>query len=73
MEAPPLLWRVLLGWTAFCMLLLAAVLLPFFLFASPLEEMARRFLDTRPPTWQVALLLGGLLAGDVLLPVPSSR
>jgi uncharacterized membrane protein YdjX (TVP38/TMEM64 family) len=64
--------RGVLVWTAFVGLLVAAVLIPFFLFGPGLEEGARRFLEARPPTWQVALLLGGLLAGDVVLPVPSS-
>ncbi len=67
---PP--WRILLGWSCFCGLLLAGVLVPFFLFASPLEAVARGFLDTAPPPWQVSLLLAGLLAGDIFLPVPSS-
>jgi membrane protein DedA with SNARE-associated domain len=64
--------RALLGWAACAALLLALVLIPFFLFGAGLEETARRFLEARPPVWQVALLLGGLLAGDVVLPVPSS-
>ncbi len=65
-------WRALLGWTAFCGVLLAGVLVPFFLFGARLEEVAQRFLEARPAAWQVALVLGGLLAGDVFLPVPSS-
>jgi uncharacterized membrane protein YdjX (TVP38/TMEM64 family) len=64
--------RSVLGWTAFAGLLLALVLIPFFLFGGALEDVAHRFLEARPPLWQVALLLGGLLAGDVVLPVPSS-
>jgi uncharacterized membrane protein YdjX (TVP38/TMEM64 family) len=36
------------------------------------DAVAQRFLSARPPAWQVALVLGGLLAGDLLLPVPSS-
>jgi uncharacterized membrane protein YdjX (TVP38/TMEM64 family) len=64
--------RAVLGWTAFVGLLVALVLIPFFLFGAGLEESARRFLEARPPVWQVALLLGALLAGDVVLPVPSS-
>lgn len=64
--------RAVAGWGAFCALLLAGVLVPFALFGADLEAVAQRFLSARPPAWQVALLLGGLLAGDVLLPVPSS-
>ncbi|MDY7233045.1 VTT domain-containing protein [Hyalangium sp. s54d21] len=64
--------RVAVGWGAFGGLLLAAILIPFFLFGEALEEAARRFLEAHPPGWQAALLLGGLLAGDTVLPVPSS-
>lgn len=64
--------RAVLGWVAFIGLLLSLVLVSFFLFGAGLEETARGFLEKRPPVWQVALLLGGLLAGDVALPVPSS-
>jgi uncharacterized membrane protein YdjX (TVP38/TMEM64 family) len=64
--------RAIWGWVAFSGLLLALILIPFFLFGGALEGLAQRFLEARPPLWQVALLLGGLLAGDVVLPVPSS-
>jgi uncharacterized membrane protein YdjX (TVP38/TMEM64 family) len=64
--------RVVVGWAAFCILLLAAILIPFFLFGEELEDAARRFLETHPPGWQVVLMLGGLLASDIVLPVPSS-
>lgn len=60
------------GWVGFCGLVLAAILVPFFLFGEGLETAARRFLEARPPDWQLALVLGGLLAGDIVLPVPSS-
>lgn len=64
--------RVISGWMAFGGLLLAGVLVPFALFGAHLESAAQHVLAARPPSWQVALLLGGLLAGDVVLPVPSS-
>ena len=64
--------RAVWGWSAFAGLLLALVLIPFFLFGGTLEQLTHRFLEARPPEWQVAMLLGGLLAGDVALPVPSS-
>lgn len=64
--------RRVAGWVGFCGLLLAAILVPFFLFGESLEAAARRFLEARPPDWQVALVLSGLLAGDIVLPVPSS-
>ncbi|WP_223753971.1 VTT domain-containing protein [Myxococcus sp. RHSTA-1-4] len=64
--------RAVAGWAAFCGLLLAGVLVPFALFGAELDALAQGFLSAHPPAWQVALVLGGLLAGDVLLPVPSS-
>jgi uncharacterized membrane protein YdjX (TVP38/TMEM64 family) len=60
------------GWATFCALLLAFVLVPFALFGADLDAVTQRYLAARPPAWQVALVLGGLLAGDILLPVPSS-
>jgi uncharacterized membrane protein YdjX (TVP38/TMEM64 family) len=64
--------RAVAGWAAFCVLLLALVLVPFALFGADMDALAERFLAARPPSWQVAMVLGGLLAGDILLPVPSS-
>jgi uncharacterized membrane protein YdjX (TVP38/TMEM64 family) len=64
--------RRVVGWVGFCGLLLAAILVPFVLFGEGLEAAAHRFLEARPPDWRVALVLGGLLAGDIVLPVPSS-
>src|SRR5687767_3172819 len=64
--------RVAAGWAGFCGLLLAAILVPFFLFGEGLEVAARSFLEAHPPGWQVALALSSLLAGDIFLPVPSS-
>ena len=64
--------RRVVGWVGFCGLLLAAILVPFFLFGEGLEAAAHRFLEARPPDWEVALVLGGVLAGDLVLPVPSS-
>ncbi|WP_241759463.1 TVP38/TMEM64 family protein [Pyxidicoccus parkwayensis] len=64
--------RAIAGWVAFCVLLLALVLVPFALFGADVDAVAQRFLAARPPAWQVSLVLGGLLAGDIVLPVPSS-
>ncbi|WP_437659192.1 TVP38/TMEM64 family protein [Sorangium sp. So ce1182] len=60
------------GWAVFSGLLLAAILVPFFLFADRLEAAARGLLASPPSGAATALVLGGLLAGDVVLPVPSS-
>lgn len=64
--------RAWLGWVGFSGLLLAVILVPFFLFADRIEGMAREHLAAPPSGVGTALLLGGLLAGDVVLPVPSS-
>ncbi|MGK4002469.1 VTT domain-containing protein [Sorangium sp. So ce1036] len=64
--------RSWLGWAGFSGLLLAAILVPFFLFADRIEATAREHLAAPPSGVGTALLLGGLLAGDVVLPVPSS-
>ncbi|ABF89552.1 putative membrane protein [Myxococcus xanthus DK 1622] len=64
--------RAIMGWAAFSGLLLASILVPFAWFGDSLEAASGHFLATQPPSWQVALLLGGLLAGDAVLPVPSS-
>ncbi|WP_257462037.1 TVP38/TMEM64 family protein [Archangium lipolyticum] len=60
------------GWGVFCGLLLAAILVPFALFGDGLEAATRRLLADAPSPWRCALLLGGLLASDIVLPVPSS-
>lgn len=55
--------------------LFAAVLIPFLLFADTMESVAAWAVaqgDAQGSGWAGALLLGGLLAGDILLPVPSS-
>ncbi len=56
----------------FCGLLLAVILVPFALLGDGLEAATRRWLSEALSPWQHALLLGGLLAGDIVLPVPSS-
>ncbi|WP_437776984.1 TVP38/TMEM64 family protein [Sorangium sp. So ce1097] len=64
--------RTWTGWAGFSGLLLLGILVPFFLFADRLEAAARALLASPPPAAATALVLGGLLAGDVVLPVPSS-
>jgi len=61
------------GWLLLGALLLAFILLPFFLFGAQIETWTRAFLESaasRPLL--IAMVLGGLLATDILLPVPSS-
>ncbi len=61
----------LLRWTVVAVLVLCFILLPFALFEEQITAWASAQLS-RPPTLLLALLVGGLLASDVLLPVPSS-
>jgi uncharacterized membrane protein YdjX (TVP38/TMEM64 family) len=61
----------LLRWTVVAVLVLCFILVPFALFEEPITAWARAQLS-RPPTLLLALLVGSLLASDVLLPVPSS-
>ena len=51
---------------------LAVAVVPFLLFGGPLEAQARAWLEGPMPRWARAGVVVGLLAGDVLLPVPSS-
>lgn len=60
------------GWVGFCILLLAAILVPFALVGPQLEEAIRRLLEAPLSAWRGALVLGGLLASDIVLPLPSS-
>lgn len=60
-------------WTIFVVFILTLILTPFFLFGEQVENWTDDFLDTasKYSLW-VALILGGLLATDILVPVPSS-
>jgi len=65
--------RAMVGWTIFWGCVLALILVPFFLFGERIEAWTRSCLESATITrGLVALLLGGLLALDILLPVPSS-
>lgn len=58
-------------WTVLIAALSAAVIVPFLLFADRMEAVAA-WVAQGAAGWAGAVLLGGLLAGDILLPVPSS-
>jgi uncharacterized membrane protein YdjX (TVP38/TMEM64 family) len=60
-------------WMLLTSLVFAAILLPFILFGSRLEAWTERFIESasQQPIL-VALVLGGLLASDIVLPIPSS-
>jgi len=53
-------------------LLLAAILVPFFLWEERIATATAAFLQAPHSRWLMAVALAGLLAADILLPVPSS-
>lgn len=59
-------------WALLLALTLAAILIPFFLWGEPLEQWIRTLLESGSARWTVAAALAGLLALDIVLPVPSS-
>lgn len=62
-------WR----WVGLCAVVLALIILPFVFFGEAIESWTAAFLDgARERRLMVGLVLSGLLAGDILLPVPSS-
>lgn len=61
-----------LGWTLLTVLTLAAILIPFAIYEQPITAWTQAFVDDPGNRAAAAAILGGLLASDVLLPVPSS-
>ena len=61
-----------LRWALLATGLLAAILVPFFLYETEITAWTEELLESERSQWTVAGLLGLLLASDVLLPVPSS-
>lgn len=65
--------RTALHWILLCTILLVLIIVPFLLFGKNLEAWAARLVDAAEHhSWTTALILGGLLATDILLPIPSS-
>ena len=63
----------MLRWTLLMGLVLALIVVPFVLFGEQIEAGTGAFLeDAEQRPWLNAAVLGGLLAADILLPVPSS-
>jgi membrane protein DedA with SNARE-associated domain len=61
-----------LRWTALTCLVLAAILIPFALWEEPITAWSTRLLTPAAGRATVALVVVLLLAGDVVLPIPSS-
>lgn len=59
-------------WALISVLILALILVPFFLFEDYFNALAARFASGQGSNWYAAVTLGGLLASDVVLPIPSS-
>lgn len=64
--------RAALAWLLICATVLAAIVAPFVLTGEWVASFADGVVARSGARWVVATLLGGLLAADVLLPVPSS-
>jgi uncharacterized membrane protein YdjX (TVP38/TMEM64 family) len=65
--------KTVLGWTALIILLLAAILTPFLLFERQIETaLGAAFAAMRGHPWIGGGVIVALLAGDAVLPVPSS-
>lgn len=60
-----------LGWI-FPALLFCAILIPFFLFADRIDVWLTEFLSGKNGVAITALILAGLLAADIVIPIPSS-
>jgi len=58
-------------WTMLIVALVAAVIIPFLLFANRMDSLAASIAEGAAG-WGGAVILAGLLAGDIVLPVPSS-
>lgn len=60
-------------WLLLCTAILAIILIPFFLFGDRIETWTDNFLlSASDQSGWIAMVLGSLLASDILLPVPSS-
>ena len=59
-------------WLVLSVVLAALILIPFALFEEEFNQLAERLAQGDAARWYVAAALGGLLASDVLLPIPSS-
>lgn len=59
-------------WPLAGLLLLPAILVPFFLYGEQIQQWTETFIATPGSRWFAGMVLGGLLASDIVLPVPSS-
>lgn len=59
-------------WTGLLLLTITAILVPFFLWGEAIDAWTSNFVSHPSGWWTIALVLGGLLALDIVLPIPSS-
>ncbi len=59
-------------WLWLSLLIVAAILVPFFLFEDQVTALALRLTSGQTSAGYAALVIGALLASDVVLPIPSS-
>lgn len=59
-------------WVVVSVVLVALILVPFFLFEDYFNQLADRIVAGEGPRWSAAVAVAGLLASDCLLPIPSS-
>jgi uncharacterized membrane protein YdjX (TVP38/TMEM64 family) len=59
-------------WLIVSIVLVALILIPFFLFEDQFNALADRLLHGEESNWYVASVVAALLASDVFLPIPSS-
>jgi uncharacterized membrane protein YdjX (TVP38/TMEM64 family) len=64
--------KILIRWSLAILLLLLFILTPFLLWNEPLKVWSEDALETNWPPWVIGGFLAGLLAVDLVLPVPSS-
>ena len=64
--------RALGRWSLLSAAVLAAIVVPFFLYEEPISRWTQEFVEREDSRWVVGGVLGGLLATDLLLPIPSS-
>ena len=65
-------YRVLVGWSATAMVFLLPIVASFFFWSDLLYDWSENILRAPWSPWTIGVLLVALLAGDLILPVPSS-
>ena len=64
--------RSLARWSCWIAVVLATILVPFYLYEEPISAWSREFLVREDSRWLAGGVLGALLAADLVSPVPSS-